>query len=352
MKQVLPGYEFLKLIGKGSFGQVYCARNNNNNELCAIKVIPLENINPRLLNYLDREIKMLRSVSHKNITKLVDALDNSQYRFLIFEYCNGGDLANYLKSKGGKLDELTARHIIRQVAKAMNQLNSLSIIHRDIKLANIFLHFPDIASKNNSRPIVKLGDFGFARELTVGDILVPPETSIEMSNIGSPLYMAPEVIYSQAYNFSADIWSLGSVLYQLVCGEACFSGSDKTTLQHNIKNGSYKIKKSLGLSWECMSLISECLLENSCLRINCKSLLSHPFLKQEVHSSIVKNAKVWQHEDSENYIFTTKREDNEKISKSALCWNGHEMMLSEAEYGFLKIDKIEENNEESGFLLI
>ena len=140
MKPVLDGYQFFERIGSGTSGKVYRAMNTYTHEICAIKVMSCENLSPRMKTCLHREITILNSLSHSNIVRLLDAVSTSKEIFLIFEYCNGGDLLTYLKING-RLSEPFARRIIQQLVSAMSELNDFSLIHRDIKLANVFLNF-------------------------------------------------------------------------------------------------------------------------------------------------------------------------------------------------------------------
>jgi serine/threonine protein kinase len=220
MKPVLDGYEFYECIGAGTFGKVYRAKNIRTQEVCAIKIISLKNVTSRTLICVDREISILRSLSHENIIRLLDVVSSPKAKFLILEYCNGGDLYSYLKSHE-RLTESFVQSIVQQIIKGMNQLHKLSYIHRDIKLANIFLSFNGGEDKGVR---VKLGDLGLAREMNLGDALVNSDSSLDMSIVGTPLSMAPEIIKYLPYSFTADIWSLGLLTYELLFNKECFYG--------------------------------------------------------------------------------------------------------------------------------
>jgi len=299
MKPVLDGYEFYERIGMGTFGKVYRAKNIRTQEICAIKVISLENATSRTLTCLSREILTLRSVSHENIVRLLDVASSSKSKFLILEYCNGGDLYSYLKSRE-RLTESFVQKVIQQLVKGMNQLHELSYIHRDIKLANVFLSFN---SGDNENVKVKLGDLGLAREMNLGDILVDPNTPLNMSIVGTLPNMAPEIINRLPYSFTVDIWSLGLFTYELVCGKECFNGKTKNELNRSISTGIYRIPKSI--SKGCIDFISRCLIEDPKERIKWEEVLNHPFVKGELRDGSIGKGLIG--EDEDHYIMTTKR---------------------------------------------
>ena len=130
------------------------------------------------------------------------------------EYCNGGDLADYIQQKH-TLSEIAIQHFFMQIAKALKAMHSKGIVHRDLKPQNILLCKPP--NKSNPAPTemtVKLADFGFARFLSDG--------VMAGTLCGSPMYMAPEVIMSHQYDAKADLWSIGTIIYQCLVGSAPF----------------------------------------------------------------------------------------------------------------------------------
>ncbi|CAB1348050.1 unnamed protein product, partial [Coregonus sp. 'balchen'] len=136
--------------------------------------------------------------------------------FLVMEYCNGGDLADYLQAKG-TLREDTLRVFLQQIAAAMRILNSKGIIHRDLKPQNILLSYTSRKRSSINGIRIKIADFGFARYLQ--------SNMMAATLCGSPMYMAPEVIMSQNYDAKADLWSIGTVVYQCLVGKPPFQTS-------------------------------------------------------------------------------------------------------------------------------
>ncbi|KAK4813285.1 hypothetical protein QYF61_020864 [Mycteria americana] len=138
-------------------------------------------------------------------------LANSVY--LVMEYCNGGDLADYLHTMR-TLSEDTIRLFLQQIAGAMKMLHSKGIIHRDLKPQNILLSYTGGRKSNPNNIRIKIADFGFARYLQ--------NNMMAATLCGSPMYMAPEVIMSQHYDAKADLWSIGTIIYQCLTGKAPF----------------------------------------------------------------------------------------------------------------------------------
>lgn len=334
MKPVLDGYEFLECVGTGTFGRVYRAKNARTQEVCAVKVVSHEKATSRCLAHLSREVSILRALSHQNIVRLLDSVSSPHATFLVLEYCNGGDLHSYLKSRG-HLPESFARRVAQQLVRAMDQLHEYSWIHRDIKLANVLLAF----NAPHREAEVKLGDLGLAREMNLGDALVSADTPLDMSIVGTPLNMAPEIAKRQPYSFAADIWSLGLLVYELVCGKECFNGKSIKELNRNVEMGVYRIPKRLNLSRECVDFISQCLVLDPKERIKWKEVLNHPFIRGEVKSEL----KSWVVEDEEHYVMSAKR-----AMKNA-CKNCGPI-LAETEFEVIDLETLSE--EDNNFVII
>lgn len=342
MMPKLEGYEFFDCIGSGSFGRVYRAGNIRTHELCAIKIIPYTKTSSQGLSYIDREISVLKSAYHENIVKLLDVVSTEYGKYLIFEYCNGGNLEFFLKYNNDHLPEPLVRYIVCQLVNAMNVLHDLSLVHRDIKLSNVLLHFPSLESRENNKPIVKLGDFGLSRELNIKNMILVPETSLKMSCVGTPFNMAPEVSNGQVYSFTADIWSLGTVIYELVCGKPCFFGQTNFELKRSIDDGICKIPKKFKLSKICLDFISSCLIQDPERRIKWENVLDHPFICGKTTFNLDTNIS----EDDDYHLLNTKAEKGYHPQKKYI------ISLSVIDDGFIKIDKIGKAVGENNFVIV
>uniref|UniRef100_A0A4W5R3L6 non-specific serine/threonine protein kinase n=1 Tax=Hucho hucho TaxID=62062 RepID=A0A4W5R3L6_9TELE len=186
------------------------------------------------------------------------------------QYCNGGDLADYLQAKG-TLKEDTLRVFLQQIAAAMRILNSKGIIHRDLKPQNILLSYTSRKRSSINGIRIKIADFGFARYLQ--------SNMMAATLCGSPMYMAPEVIMSQNYDAKADMWSIGTVVYQCLVGKPPFQANSPQDLRMF-----YEKNKSLlpiiprETSPPLGNLLLGLLQRNQKDRLDFDAFFSHPFL--------------------------------------------------------------------------
>ncbi|KAM7476589.1 hypothetical protein LguiB_023832 [Lonicera macranthoides] len=251
--RVIGDYIMGKRIGSGSFAVVWKSRHRATGLEVAVKEIDktrLINTSPKIADNLFKEISILSNICHPNIIRLFEAIQTEDRIFLVLEYCDGGDLAAYLNQRG-KVSEAVAKHFMRQLAAGLQVLNENSLIHRDLKPQNLLL------TTNEATPLLKIGDFGFARYVTphgLADTLC-----------GSPLYMAPEIIQSRKYDSKADLWSAGAILYQLVTGKPPFNGDSQLQLFQNIlKSGELRFPKGAlqELHPDCVDLCRSLLRQN------------------------------------------------------------------------------------------
>ncbi|KAN0114315.1 Protein kinase-like domain containing protein [Russula decolorans] len=251
----LRPYVIVSDLGKGSFATVYKGYNEESRHEVAIKTVSRSNLSTKLVENLQSEIDILKSLSHRHITKLIDIVRAERNIYLIMEYCSGGDLTNYIKKRGrvenlqyipepgaapqyyphprtGGLAEIVIRSFLRQLARALKFLRQRNLIHRDIKPQNLLLCPPgndDLARGHPlGVPLLKVADFGFARSL--------PNAMMAETLCGSPLYMAPEILSSQKYDAKADLWSVGTVLYEISVGKPPFRASNHLELLRKIEH--------------------------------------------------------------------------------------------------------------------
>ncbi|OXB71882.1 UNVERIFIED_CONTAM: hypothetical protein H355_004228 [Colinus virginianus] len=222
--EAVGDFEYSKkdLIGHGAFAVVFKGRHRKKTDWeVAIKSINKKNLSKSQI-LLGKEIKILKELQHENIVALYDVQEMPSSVFLVMEYCNGGDLADYLQAKG-TLSEDTIRVFLQQIAAAMRILHSKGIIHRDLKPQNILLSYTSRRKSSVSGIRIKIADFGFARYLH--------SNMMAATLCGSPMYMAPEVIMSQHYDAKADLWSIGTVIYQCLVGKPPFQANSPQDLR-------------------------------------------------------------------------------------------------------------------------
>ncbi|OMO72027.1 hypothetical protein COLO4_27862 [Corchorus olitorius] len=185
-------YELLNELGKGSYGAVYKARDIRTSELVAIKVISLTE-GEEGYEEIRGEIEMLQQCSHPNVVRYLGSYQGEEYLWIVMEYCGGGSVADLMNVTEEALEEYQIAYICREALKGLDYLHSIFKVHRDIKGGNILL---------TEQGEVKLGDFGVAAQLT-------RTMSKRNTFIGTPHWMAPEVIQESRYDGKVDVWALG-----------------------------------------------------------------------------------------------------------------------------------------------
>nr|XP_031541781.1 serine/threonine-protein kinase ULK2 isoform X4 [Vicugna pacos] len=237
----------------------------------AIKSINKKNLSKSQI-LLGKEIKILKELQHENIVALYDVQELPTSVFLVMEYCNGGDLADYLQAKG-TLSEDTIRVFLHQIAAAMRVLHSKGVIHRDLKPQNILLSYANRRKSSVSGIRIKIADFGFARYLH--------SNMMAATLCGSPMYMAPEVIMSQHYDAKADLWSIGTVIYQCLVGKPPFQANSPQDLRMFYeKNRNLMPSIPRETSPYLTNLLLGLLQRNQKDRMDFEAFFSHPFLEQ------------------------------------------------------------------------
>ena len=283
----------LKKLGEGSFGQVYLSNYIGDNKLYATKIydrVELEK-NEKRMKYFNCEINFLNKFKHPNIVKFIDAKKTKNHFYLVTEYCNGGELEealNEYKIKYGKpFSEEIVQYLMRQIMDAFNYLHSAGVMHRDIKLENILLHYESEEDKKNlniMKAIPKIIDFGFAIYLGgekkgETDTIVGNRDNMDPTMVKK--YTTP-ALYKTTYNFKGDIWSLGSICYEMLIGKFAFNTEDMDVLKYSIEKGDYSVPTYL--SEEVVSFINSMLQYQAEKRLTCAELVKHRFLTQNVNT--------------------------------------------------------------------
>lgn len=248
-------------IGQGASGEVYIARNNTTKEICAIKQMNLNLQQKKEL--LINEILILEESDHPNIVnyKASYLIDNELW--VIMEYMEGGSLTEMIDS--GEIPEPQIATVCQEVLKGLIHLHKRNIIHRDIKSDNVLL------SRTGQ---VKLTDFGFCAKLT-------SERGKRATMVGTPYWMAPEVIKQQKYDASVDIWSLGIMIIEMIEGEPPYLNEEPLKALFLIAtNGKPQIKDPYSISADLHDFLDSCLCVNVAQRSTASQLLKHPFLKK------------------------------------------------------------------------
>ena len=261
-------YEYISLIGSGSFGKVrlFVERECKSFKY-AIKTIKKDFFNQYHIKSLKNEIEILRSLDHPNIVKYFETYEDEKYLHIVMEYIPGDNLFKVLTEKlSHKLTERQISQIMTCLLKAVLFLHHNGIIHRDLKPENI------VFSDTRNYKSLKLIDFGLS---------IQQNAKKEKRRVGTPYYMAPEMIFGNFVKAS-DIWSIGVIMYIMVTGKQPFWGKNKDEVLNKVKNGRYDIK-SLYYS-KCSNsvkdLIKKMLVTEPEKRMTVEACLEHSWFKQ------------------------------------------------------------------------
>ena len=198
---MIKDYIIKERLGIGAFGIVYKVLKKTNNNIYVIKQVPLFGLTPKQISEVKLEAKILSSVKSIYIVRYYDSFEDNNYLNIVMEYCDGGDLSQFIeknKEKNKLLDEDIIWTIFLKITIGLATLHKSKILHRDLKSLNIFL------TKDLD---IKIGDFGVAKILT--------QTGFAKTIIGTPYYLSPELCDEQPYNDKSDVWALGCILYEL-----------------------------------------------------------------------------------------------------------------------------------------
>ncbi|KAK3748438.1 hypothetical protein QZH41_017310, partial [Actinostola sp. cb2023] len=226
-KQIEEIYEFGEVLGKGSFGVVTEAKQNESGTRWAIKAINKEKAGSSAVKLLEREVLIMKRIEHDHLIHLEELYETSKRMYLVMELCDAGGLEKLLEQKK-RFTEKETLTVIQQLTSAVAYLHDLDIVHRDLKLENILLSHP----VGNELLNIKLTDFGLS--IVKGGV---GSDSMMQSVCGTPIYMAPEVIDDLGYSQQCDIWSIGVIMFTLLTGRPPFMAESEDKLYEMIKKG-------------------------------------------------------------------------------------------------------------------
>ncbi|OMJ86381.1 hypothetical protein SteCoe_12107 [Stentor coeruleus] len=254
-----------KELGKGGFARVYELTNNETKITTAAKVIQKSSLTKgRTRQKLMSEIKIHRSVHHKGVVNFEYFFEDSENIYILLELCNNGNLNEKLKRRR-KLTELETQCYLMQLFSVIRYLHTLKVVHRDIKLSNLFL---------NDSMELKLGDFGLATKIEF-------DGERKRTMCGTPNYIAPEILDSRlGHSFEVDIWSFGIVAYTMLVGKPPFQSEDARATYKRIRANSYEFPDTIQISTEARDLISSILQTDPSARLTLDQIIDHPFLNK------------------------------------------------------------------------
>ncbi|CAB04830.2 Serine/threonine-protein kinase dkf-2 [Caenorhabditis elegans] len=212
-----------EVLGSGQFGTVYGGIHRRNGQHVAVKLIDKLKFPPNKEDLLRAEVQILEKVDHPGVVHFMQMLETTDRIFVVMEKLKGDMLEMILSSEKGRLSERTTQFLVAQILEALRYLHHLNIVHCDLKPENILLN------SNSDFPQVKLCDFGFAR--------IIGEKSFRRSVVGTPAYLAPEVLRNKGFNRSLDMWSVGVIVYVSLSGT--FPFNEDEDINDQIQNAEF-----------------------------------------------------------------------------------------------------------------
>ncbi|XP_052748739.1 uncharacterized protein LOC113514438 isoform X1 [Galleria mellonella] len=255
-------YELEKTIGTGNFAVVKLATHVITKSKVAIKIIDKSRLDEDNLKKTFREIAIMKRLRHPHIVRLYQVMESSHTIYLVTEYAPNGEIFDHLVSRG-RMPESEAARSFAQMVAAVGYCHANGVVHRDLKAENLLL---------DRDMNIKLADFGFSNEYTSGSPLA--------TWCGSPPYAAPELFEGRQYDGpKADIWSLGVVLYVLVCGALPFDGGTLHELRQVVLSGKFRIPYFM--SQDCEHLIRHMLVVEPEKRLSLRGVARHRWLAKQ-----------------------------------------------------------------------
>lgn len=269
VRDISKVYQFEKKeIGSGHYGVVRRAKLRiDPNKIYAVKSIEKKKLKGDI-TLLKNELEMLRFSDHPNIIQFYEIYQDSVYFHFVMEHCEGGDITTRLENQGA-FNEDTARRIVFQVLYAINHLHSCGIVHRDIKPDNFLFKNKTAESE------VKLIDFGLSRKFSAGTKL--------NTLLGTPYYVAPEILDKRGYTEKVDLWSVGVMLYLLLVADFPFKADNNAELFEKIRKSEPSMTASpqlRALSANGKALLKNLMEKNPNKRFSARQALRDPWFDQ------------------------------------------------------------------------
>mmetsp|Transcript_24118 Transcript_24118/g.67132 ORF Transcript_24118/g.67132 Transcript_24118/m.67132 type:complete len:386 (-) Transcript_24118:348-1505(-) len=271
-------YDFLKELGRGSFGVVYQVQRRADETMHVCKQVTLKGMSEKMQAETNEEVVLLRRVSKgcEFIVQYVESFLEDGALHIVMEFCAGGDLGGYLQARARhdkRLDEQVVWKFLLQVGTGLQWLHSNRILHRDIKPLNVFL---------TAREDARIGDLGVAR-------MLDKDSTFAKTLIGTPFYLSPEVCNQQAYNDRSDVWAYGCVIYETCALKRPFEGKNSATLLMKIMAGKYAPIPG-EYSSKLHDFVASCLEREPRRRASMEELMSMPAVREWATELAMANA--------------------------------------------------------------
>jgi len=303
-KVVIKRYAKKKFLGKGGFAKCYEVRDIDTGRAYAAKIIDKSTLSRcKAKQKLASEVAIHRSMNHQRIVHFENFFEDNQRAYILLELCSNLTLKEMLK-KRKKLHELEVQHYILQIVEGIKYIHGKNVIHRDLKLGNLFI---------GSKLELKIGDFGLAAKLT-------SKAECRRTICGTPNYIAPEVLNSKlcGHSFEADIWSIGIIMYTMIIGKPPFESTNVKTTYRRIRANDYMIPEDNNVSLEARSLISDILKLNPSHRPSLDSILKHYFMTKNTIPKYLPSSSLSSPLDSEFISrYKVEKKDSSKLQSAS-----------------------------------
>jgi calcium/calmodulin-dependent protein kinase (CaM kinase) II len=255
-------------LGKGAFSVVKKCVNKKTGEVFAAKIINTNKLSQKDLNKLEREARICRKLSHRNIVHLHDTITDDRVHYMVFDLVTGGELFDDIVARE-YYSEKDASTCLSQILDSIKYCHESLVIHRDLKPENLLL------SSKTRDAVIKLADFGLAVELPT------PDARDWFGFAGTPGYLSPEVVRREKYTTAVDVWACGVILYILLVGYPPFWDEDQRRLYEQIKRGRYDFPSP---EWDSVTddakdLIRKMLVTDYTKRLTAEQALNHPWIR-------------------------------------------------------------------------
>jgi len=251
-----------RLLGEGGFGKVYECNLFRTNKVYAMKILDKYKLEPHDIKNLSNEIRIHRSLQHQNVCQFKHMFEDKRYCYMLLEVCDNRSMFEVVEERR-MLSELETRYYMKQLIQGVQYLHENMVVHRDLKLDNIFL----------DRDLnVKIGDLGLSKRLGRSDELVTDFS-------GTLQYMAPEILDRSGHSFQADTWAIGVVMYTMLVGTCPFAQNIRclTKTAKCIMTSVYEFPSHLEVSEDAKDLIACILQTDPSARPSLDQILEHPF---------------------------------------------------------------------------
>jgi len=265
-------YVILNRLGRGNFAVVRKVQRKKDGQFFAAKIITKKGMKPKDLQLLGQEVDILKKLAHPNINRLIETFDTKNHLYIVLELLAGENLfENIVKQK--KYTEDDAAKVIKQVARACEYMHPRGVIHRDLKPENLVY-------LDKGKDHICVTDFGLSKS-------VANEGDLMKTACGTPAFVAPEILRQERYTSQVDMWSLGVILYTMLCGYPPFVEKNLPALYRTIKRGTVRFDKPYwdhvsGLAKDCVCGL---LTVDPKKRLNPVELLKHDWLNVKARSA-------------------------------------------------------------------